>query len=114
MSSHTTDGESVTIGELQVHRSSDGVLALEGEIDVSNAPSLPETLSMLGPDEGNMTLDLSRLRFIDSSGVKVLLSLAWTYGDRGNRLVLVSPQGVVERVLKVMQVDRAEQLEIRW
>src|SRR5205823_5666157 len=77
-------------------------LRLMGELDISNAE---ETLARLeavaGAGEGDLTLDLSELTFIDSSGIRVLLKVIDGLDGRG-RLILRSPRRSVYDVLSLM------------
>lgn len=102
-----------TVGNLQIEQKGNGVLALSGEVDLSNADQVPQAVSALAPSEGDLVLDVSGLRFIDSTGVRLLLSLASDRGQRGGNLVLERPAGVVRRVLGLMGIERAPYLEIR-
>lgn len=102
-----------TVGNLQIEQKENGVLALSGEVDLSNADQVPEAVGALAPAEGDLVLDLAALRFIDSTGVRLLLSLASERGQRGGNLVLERPGGVVQRVLGLMGIERAPYLEIR-
>ena len=48
-------------------------LTLRGELDLGTAPQLEQALAEAG---GNVLLDLRRLTFMDSTGVRVLLEAA--------------------------------------
>lgn len=72
------------------------VARVEGSLDRVGAPQLSE--QVVGRAPRLLALDLSEVGFIDSSGVALLLSL----GERHERVVLVSPSGVVRRVLSVL------------
>jgi anti-sigma B factor antagonist len=78
------------------------VVAPSGEIDAVTAPQLGRRLLAL-PDEGktDVVVDLSRVTFIDSTGIGVLLNALRQFGSRSGRLVLVCP---TERVLRPFQV----------
>ncbi len=102
-----------TVGNLRIEQTEQGALALAGEVDLSNADDVPAAIQSLAPQEGDLVIDVSELRFIDSTGVRVLLSLASERGQRGGNLVLERPEGVVRRVLGLMGIERAPYLEIR-
>lgn len=106
--------DGVEIGSVRIEPAGPAGVALTGEIDLSNAEGVPEAIAEMVSAEGTLSIDLSRLRFIDSTGVQMLLGVAKAYGERGDRLVLDRPQGVVRRVFEVMQIERAPELEIRW
>jgi anti-anti-sigma factor len=87
-----------------VERIADGrrVIALCGELDLSNAALLEERLA----GKIDTVLDLSGLSFIDSSGISVLIttaqrarSQAWTFSAQ-------NAQPAVLRVIKLVGIDQ--------
>lgn len=54
-------------------------LSLVGELDLATAPALEQRLSQLRSERKAVRVDLSRVEFIDSSGLRVLLG-AWKSG----------------------------------
>jgi anti-anti-sigma factor len=84
---------------------------VSGELDISNADHLVETLVEPLRTGGDVLLDVSDLRFIDSSGVRALVQTAISLEGRG-RLVLRRPQGPVLRVLDLMGLDKLGTLDI--
>lgn len=77
---------------------------LIGEMDISNAETLAAVLEKHAEGEGDITLDLSALTFIDSSGIRVLLRAMDRLDGRG-RLVLISPTSSVRHVLALMGLE---------
>jgi len=90
-------------------------LAVAGELDLATAPALEDRLNRLRAerlreprdDRRWVVLDLSRLEFIDSTGVKVLFqainyaqSDGWRLEIRGD----LAPQ--VKQVAELTQLDR--------
>jgi anti-sigma B factor antagonist len=72
---------------------SDGtlVLDLDGEIDIMTAPILEEKVtSFVNEGRSFITLDLSRVTFLDSAGISVLLVALRRCTDAGGQLRLVS------------------------
>ena len=84
---------------------------LSGELDLATSPVLVETLSPPADQEGDLRLDVSALTFIDSSGIRALLMVAERLGSRG-RLVLAGPAEAVQRTLRLVGIDRAENIVI--
>ncbi|MFN2544763.1 MAG: STAS domain-containing protein [Actinomycetota bacterium] len=72
---------------------------LAGELDLTTAPKLEEALRSAGSGEP-LTLDVTDLRFMDSIGIRVLLTAAQEYSEE-SPLVLLNPSGEVRRVLEV-------------
>jgi anti-anti-sigma factor len=80
---------------------------LAGEVDLSNAPSLEAKIIGLMPNEAvGMVLDLRRVSYLDSSGIRMLLTLVGRFSWRGQRLVIVAPPG--SRVRKVLLLAGAD------
>ena len=77
---------------------------LIGEMDISNAETLAAVLEKSVEGDGDITLDLSALTFIDSSGISVLLRAMDRLDGRG-RLVLMSPTSSVRHVLSLMGLE---------
>ena len=78
------------------------VVSLDGELDHQTAPELAEALERAAKPGRRVVVDLSRLKFIDSSGLHVLMSGA---GD--GRRAVVCPPGNVARVLSIVRAEAA-------
>jgi anti-anti-sigma factor len=57
------------------------------------------------PAPQRVVLDVSRLGFVDAAGVSVLLTAQRAVAAGGGELVLRSPSRIVERVVKVLQLE---------
>jgi anti-anti-sigma factor len=80
------------------HREDVVVAALTGELDVSNAGALEQSILLeVGNDAAGLVLDLAGLRFMDSSGVHLLFHLADRLAVRGRRLAVIAPEGGAPR-----------------
>jgi anti-sigma B factor antagonist len=87
---------------LSIQRGSN--IRLVGELDMSTAPELDEALRAAVEHGGPILVDLSELRFIDSSGINVVVQAAMSLGGRGC-LILHGEQDRIRRVLDLVQVD---------
>jgi anti-anti-sigma factor len=87
--------------------------ALSGEIDLSNAKELEAEIEDAVPNTARaMVLDLSKLNYLDSSGIRLLLSLAGRLRWRGQDLVLASPpESRCRHVLSLAGIDDTIMLE---
>jgi anti-anti-sigma factor len=72
------------------------VVTVAGDIDIVTASELRTTLDGLGPDVDDVTLEMSEVGFVDSSGIAVVLDAA----GRLERLVLRSPSRAVVRLVE--------------
>lgn len=77
---------------------------LIGEIDISNADQLIDSFGGTLRTQGDLTLDLSGVAFMDSTGIKALIQLSQALGKAG-RLRLISPGSAVARVLELVRVE---------
>ncbi len=59
------------------------VLALEGRLDTVTAPDLENALKDVIPDLKNLTLDFSKLEYVSSAGLRVLLSAQKIIANKG-------------------------------
>ena len=79
------------------------VLDVSGEIDLATAPELESTLAeRVGARK--TIVDLSRVSFIDSTGLRVLLTIHETAETAGGQLVLISAEGPVTKLCAITGV----------
>jgi anti-sigma B factor antagonist len=73
-----------------------------GEIDAGTAPTFVAALDAL-MDEGAtlVVLDASDIEFLDSSGLRVIVTFGNKLSDAGGRLLIEGMSGAVQRVLEV-------------
>lgn len=85
--------------QLSIHQlQGPGAFALVGELDMASAQALLSSLTDV-PD-GDLVLELSELRFMDSSGLHAILQVAHSRNG-GSRVVLRNPTAAVERLLSL-------------
>jgi len=85
------------------------IVQICGELDIATAPDLREQLLAILGDRrtpSRLILDLSKLEFMDSSGVAVLINTERRARLLGSSLALVAPQRPVARILQICGVDR--------
>jgi anti-anti-sigma factor len=102
------------LASFAAHRESDIVVgALSGEIDLSNATELEREIAEAVPNSmRGLVLDLSALTYLDSSGIRLVLSIAGSLRWRGQDLVLAVPDGSrCKRVLSMAGIDGSVKLE---
>ncbi|MDP1807822.1 MAG: STAS domain-containing protein [Acidimicrobiales bacterium] len=75
---------------------------LLGELDMSTAPQLREELLRLVSEGATMvTVDLSELAFVDSTGLSVLITGLKRLRQQGGEMALRSPTPGTRRVLEI-------------
>jgi len=79
---------------------------LVGELDLFTAPLLREgLLRLLDDGTGDLTLDMSRLSFIDSTGLSVLVGAYKLAQQNGRGIVLRGPRPSARKVLEISGLD---------
>ena len=77
------------------------VVALRGELDISDAPGLARALSAAAGSGSPIIVDLAGLTFIDCSSLSALACAREKARQAGGDLVLAAPQRQVLRVLSL-------------
>jgi anti-sigma B factor antagonist len=86
-------------------------LALRGELDISSAPVLEEALGRVEAARPPLVvIDLRGLEFMDSTGLRTLVSADQRARDAGRRLAIVRGPEAVDRIFNVTRLD--ERLEL--
>jgi anti-sigma B factor antagonist len=106
------DPEERTIeaGTLTIRSARDGRehhVALYGELDISCGDALDREMQRVeAGDAARIVVDLSGLQFMDSTGIRVLLSLHGRSQADGDRLVLLRGAPAVQQVLEITGAHR--------
>jgi anti-sigma B factor antagonist len=97
----------VTILEVET-RKGDGLahVVLRGELDLSTVDKVEKALAVLheGDDEV-LVLDLSGLSFLDSTGLRLMVTADQRAQKEGRRLVIVKGPDTVQRVFSITKLD---------
>lgn len=89
------------------NRSGVHVVRVTGERLEGEDPTLLETVKNLLDNRGErIVIDLSEVKFINSSGLSTLVTLTAQANQRESCLVLANPSGFVRGVLETTQLDR--------
>jgi anti-sigma B factor antagonist/stage II sporulation protein AA (anti-sigma F factor antagonist) len=89
------------------------VVTLTGEIDIANAGEVEDSILEAVPNAATgLIFDASGLAYLDSSGVRLLLSVAARLRWRGQGFVLVAPEGSrCRHVLSLAGIESAFPVE---
>jgi anti-anti-sigma factor len=83
------------------------VVAISGELDLSTIPLLEKRLLAEARSERHVIVDLTKVSFIDSSGIGLLIRASHS-GPGAERLHTVIAEGSqVDRVFRLAGIDRA-------
>jgi anti-sigma B factor antagonist len=76
------------------------VVALDGRLDTNTSPNLEEELKATLPSVEDLVFDLTKLEYISSAGLRVLLSAQKTMNKQGSMVV----KNVSEEVKEIFEV----------
>jgi anti-sigma B factor antagonist len=81
------------------------LLTLDGDLDYGECAALRMSIDRILKAQPSSTIvDLSRLEYLDSSGLGLLLSLSKEYGAMGGRLTLVTNE-TVDNILSLTRLN---------
>ena len=102
----------MTLLQIEAH-DHDGLahVVLTGELDLSTTAQVEQELARVeGAGPATVALDLSRLTFLDSSGLRVIVSADKRARRENRRFAVVRGPDTVQRVFSITRLD--EQLEL--
>jgi anti-anti-sigma factor len=98
----------VTPGELRTRtETADGtaVVSVQGEVDLVSSDQLRRVLDDALQETPRVTLDLTELTFIDSSGLSALVDAHRKARDAGGTLTLRHPTPMLRRLLDITRLE---------
>jgi anti-anti-sigma factor len=102
------------VRESQLHTAeTEGGLTLAGEVDWSNELVLMSVVQAASSMAvAVFWLDLRQLAFLSIGGCRALMIGTQRFRDRGGHLVLLAAPGIIERVLRLCELDTLPNVEI--
>ena len=83
------------------------ILSVQGEVDLANAASLrAELTSAIGTGTRLIVVDLTGLRYIDSSGINVLLDTHRAFAKDGCLMALAVVPSVIQRIFDIVGLEQ--------
>ncbi len=83
------------------------VLHLEGRLDTSTAPELQKAIDgeLEGLDQDRLRIDMKRLEYVSSAGLRVLLAATKKMRAKGGDLIVENPNADIRDVFKITGFD---------
>ena len=78
---------------------------LSGRMDIEGATAVDLRFSVLAGSKKKLLVDLSNVSFMASLGIRTLMMSAKAMANKGGKMVLLSPQPNVEKVLETTGVN---------
>ncbi|MEO7166199.1 MAG: STAS domain-containing protein [Spartobacteria bacterium] len=83
------------------------ILPLEGEIDLHVSPQIGASLtSLIAKKPAQVVVDLSKVSYIDSSGLAVLIEAMQSVGRYGGKFALSGLQEGVRPIFEIARLDQ--------
>jgi anti-sigma B factor antagonist len=86
------------------HEADRAIISLEGELDMANAPLLQSAIEADEIAGKTLVLDLDQLHFIDSTGLRIILSARERCRRAGQEFAITRGSEQVQRLLSVTGV----------
>ena len=81
-------------------------VALVGELDLSTVAKVQEELRRVeGSSPATLVVDLSKLTFLDSPGLRSIVTADESAREEGRRIVIVRGPDAVQRVFAITRLD---------
>lgn len=80
-------------------------VSLSGRLDIDGSLAIDSDFNSIAEANKNVLVDMSDVTFLASLGIRTLITGAKTVSSNGGKLVLLSPQPNVERILRESRVD---------
>jgi len=81
-------------------------IALDGRLDVAGVQAAEAEFTTAVAAGPNIIVDLSKVPFIASLGIRMLVAGAQTQAKLGGKMVLVAPDDMTRRILKTTGLDQ--------
>lgn len=88
------------------HRNGTAVVTLRGDVDLEHSPAARELLLSCVRSGRHLTVDLSGVEYIDSSGIASLVEAFQEARKRGSRFTLAAVSPAALRVFELARLDR--------
>ncbi len=82
------------------------VVSFEGDVDLEHSPTAREVLLDCVGKERDVFVDMSKVSYIDSSGVASLVEAFQSSKKKGTRFALVAVNPAALRVLELARLDK--------
>ena len=79
------------------------LVSVSGEVDMATAPRLAEAVAQF--TNGSVTVDLSGVTFLDSSGLNALVAAGKYIEHRNGRLLVRDASPIVQRLFEISGLD---------
>jgi anti-anti-sigma factor len=80
-------------------------VVLDGSLDIAGAAAIDLKMNVIAGSKNAVIVDLEKVSFIGSMGLRALIAPARAILSRKGRIVIFGPNELVEKVLKTSGID---------
>jgi anti-anti-sigma factor len=80
-------------------------VVLDGRLDIEGAATVDLKMNVIAGSRKAVLVDLQRVSFLGSMGLRALLAPAQAIKGRGGKIVIFAPIDLVEKVLRTSGID---------
>jgi anti-anti-sigma factor len=80
-------------------------VVLDGSLDIAGAAAIDLKMNVIAGSKNSVLIDLEKVSFIGSMGLRALIAPARAILSRKGRIVIFGPNELVEKVLKTSGID---------
>ncbi len=89
-------------------------VSLSGEIDIYNAPELKTSLlRIIDQNKGNIQIDCTNLKYIDSTGLGVLISALRRVKDYNGTITIKNLKPYIYKIFTITGLDKVFTIEVQ-
>ena len=82
------------------------IVKLEGKLDVNLSVSIESELdALIESGNINLILEISKVEYLSSSGIRVFINMMRKVKDKNGRLVLASVPDAIKKILKTVDLE---------
>jgi anti-anti-sigma factor len=78
---------------------------LDGRLDIAGAQEIDLKMNVIAGSQKAVLIDLQKLSFVGSMGLRTLIVPAQAIRGRGGKVVLFAPNEMVEKVLRASAIE---------
>jgi len=80
---------------------------LNGEIDIYTAPLLKDEIDKIYEEnQENIILDFSELKYIDSTGLGIIIGAYGRLKEKGKEIKIINPKSNITKLLSITALDK--------
>ena len=99
--------------DLRIEPGDDGAsFRIAGDLDLATVSNLLDAVRAAGPFDGDVSIDLSELSFMDSTGLRALVTISKDLPE-GGKLIIAGASAQVRKLMTLVRADLFDRWDVR-